>query len=156
MWAKIFLLFFVFSFLFRTDHSFDQDLGRHLKLGEIIWQTKSVPLTNLFSYTYPDFPFINNHWLFEVLVYLGQQTIGLQAILVLKILTVLLAVWLVLETIPKKQYLLLPVAFIFLHTLRERPELRPEILSFLFTGLTVYILERFEKTKSIFFYINGD
>lgn len=148
MWAKIILLFFVFSFLFRTDHSFDQDLGRHLKLGEIIWQTKSVPLTNLFSYTYPDFPFINNHWLFEVLVYLGQQTIGLQAILVLKILTVLLAVWLVLETIPKKQYLLLPVAFIFLHTLRERPELRPEILSFLFTGLTVYILERFEKTKS--------
>ncbi|MDD5415940.1 MAG: hypothetical protein PHE48_02965 [Candidatus Daviesbacteria bacterium] len=148
MRVKILLLFFVFSFLFKTDHSFDQDLGRHLKLGEIIWQTKNVPPTNLFSYTYPDFPFINSHWLFEVLVYLGQQTIGLQAVLVLKILTILLAVWLVLETIPKKQYLLLPVAFIFLHTLRERPELRPEIFSFLFTALTIYLLDKFEKTRT--------
>ncbi len=148
MWVKILLLFFVFSFLFRTDNSFDQDLGRHLKLGEIILQTKNIPLTNLFSYTYPDFPFINSHWLFEVLVYLGQQTIGLEALLVLKIIIILLAVWLVLATVPKKQYLLLPLGFLFLHTLRERPELRPEIFSFLFTGLTLYILNRFEKEQS--------
>lgn len=148
MWVKILLLFFVFSFLFRTDDSFDQDLGRHLKLGEIILQTKSVPLTNLFSYTYPDFPFINSHWLFEVLVYLGRQTIGLQALLILKVAAILLAVWLVLKTVPKNQYLLLPVGFIFLHTLRERPDFRPEVLSFLFTGLTLYILDKFEKTKT--------
>ncbi|OGE29253.1 hypothetical protein A2867_05200 [Candidatus Daviesbacteria bacterium RIFCSPHIGHO2_01_FULL_40_11] len=148
MWAKILLLFFVFSFLFRTDYSFDQDLGRHLRLGEIILQTKSVPQTNLFSYTYPDFPFINSHWLFEVLVYLGQQTIGLQALLFLKVAIILLAVWLVLKVVPKNQYLLLPIGFIFLHTLRERPELRPEILSFLFTGATFYLLDRYEKTKT--------
>src|SRR3989338_815335 len=141
MWAKILLLFFVFSFLFRTDYSFDQDLGRHLRLGEIILQTKSVPLVNLFSYTYPDFPFFNSHWLFEVLVYLGQQTVGLQAILILKVIIFLTAVWLILKVIPKNQYLLLPVSFIFLHTLRERPELRPEVFSFLFTALTIYILE---------------
>ena len=149
MWAKLLLLFFVFSFLFRTDHSFDQDLGRHLKLGEIILQTKNVPLVNLFSYTYPDFPFINSHWLFEVLVYLGQQTVGLQAILILKVIIFLTAVWLILKVIPKNQYLLLPVSFIFLHTLRERPELRPEVFSFLFTALTIYILE--SKKKLIYF-----
>lgn len=149
MWVKILLLFFVFSFLFRTDHSFDQDFGRHLKIGEIIWQTKQVPLTNLFSYTYPDFPFINSHWLFELLAYLGQQIIGLQALLVLKLVTILAAVYLILTIIPKNQYLLLPIGFIFLHTLRERPELRPEILSFLFTALTLYILERFLKSTQI-------
>ncbi len=148
MWIKILLLFFVFSFLFRTDDSFNQDLGRHLKLGEIILQTKTVPLTNLFSYTYPDFPFINSHWLFEVLVFLGQQTIGLQALLILKVVIILLAVWFVLKTTPKNQYLLLPIGFLFLHTLRERPDFRPEILSFLFTGLTLYILSKFEKTKT--------
>ncbi|MDO8657623.1 MAG: hypothetical protein Q7K55_02705, partial [Candidatus Levybacteria bacterium] len=128
--------------------SFDQDLGRHLRIGEIIWQTHNVPLTNLFSYTYPDFPFINSHWLFELLLYLGQQTIGLQAILVLKVIIFLLSVWLVLKIIPKNQYLLLPFGFIFLHTLRERPELRPEVFSFLFTALTIYILE----TKKKFLY----
>src|SRR3990167_2163720 len=62
MWIKILLLFFVFSFLFRTDYSFDQDLGRHLKLGEIIIKTGNVPRINLFSYTNPDFPFINTRF----------------------------------------------------------------------------------------------
>ncbi len=148
MWAKILLLFFVFSFLFKTDHSFDQDLGRHLKLGEIIWQTKNVPLTNLFSYTYPNFPFINSHWLFEVLIYLGQQTIGLQVVLILKVIILLLTIWLTLKNIPKKQYLLLPIGFLFLHTLRERTELRPEIFSFLFTSMVIYILNKYDQTKS--------
>ncbi len=152
MWVRILLLFFVFSFLFRTDHSFDQDLGRHLRIGEIIWQTHRIPLTNLFSYTYPDFPFINSHWLFEIWAYLGQQLFGLSSLLVFKLAIILLAVWLVLKTIPKKQYLLLPVGFIFLHTLRERPELRPEIFSFLFTGFTVYVLNKFDSTKTKLIY----
>lgn len=149
------LLFFSFSFLFVTDNSFDQDLGRHLKLGEIIVNTGQIPKTNLFSYTNPDFPFINTHWLFEVLVYLGSTGIGLQAILVLKIVIILLSVWLTLKTIPQeKQLLLLPLAYVFLHVLRERVELRPEILSFLFTALSLYILEKFKESlraRTIFF-----
>lgn len=151
MWVKILLLFFVFSFLFRTDTAFDQDLGRHIKLGEIIWQTGQVPKTNLFSYTNPDFPFINTHWLFEVAAYFFNQTPGLQFFLILKIVIILLSVWLVIKTIPKdKQVLLLPIGFIFLHVLRERLELRPEIFSFLFTALTFYILETGQKKLSCF------
>lgn len=154
MWAKLLLLFFVFSFLFRTDLSFDQDLGRHIKLGQIILEQKYVPKINLFSYTNPDFPFINTHWLFGVIAFLFNQTIGLQFFLVLKILIFLVSVWLIMKIIPKEnQVLLLPVGFIFLHVLRERLELRPEIFSFLFTALTYYILEKNLKapTKLIFF-----
>lgn len=149
MRVKLLLLFFVFSFLFRTDHSFDQDLGRHLKLGEIIWQTKEIPKTNLFSYTNPDFPFINTHWGFEVLAYFFSQTIGLQPLLILKVVIFLISVWLILKIVPKQnQSLLLPISFIFLHVLRERLELRPEIFSFLFTAFTYYILERFVQIPS--------
>ncbi len=147
MWTKVLLLFFVFSFLFKSDHSFDQDLGRHIKLGEIITQTASIPKTNLFSYTNPDFPFINTHWLFEVMAYFFSQTVGLEALLVLKVILLIFAVWLTIRLIPKENsILLLPVAFIFLHVLRERTELRPEIFSFLFTALTLYILERFKSS----------
>ncbi len=134
------LLFFVFSFLFRSDFSFDQDLGRHIKLGEIIYKTHSVPSTNLFSYTNPDFPFINTHWLFEVMAFFFNQTIGINWFLYLKIIIILIAVWL---TIRQKSYLLLPIGFIFLHVLRERLDLRPEIFSFLFTALTLYILKSY-------------
>lgn len=150
MLAKMLLLFFVFSFLFRTDLSFDQDLGRHIKLGEIITKTHQVPQTNLFSYTNADFPFINTHWLFEVLMYGLNQAVGTYTILILKILIFLLSVGLIIKVIPKQnQVLLLPVGFIFLHVLRERLELRPEIFSFLFTASTYYILEKFLTSKQM-------
>ncbi len=146
MWAKLLLLFFIFSILFRTDLSFDQDLGRHLKLGEIIVKTHQVPKTNLFSYTNPDFPFINTHWLFEVVAYGFSKTLGLQAFLFLKVIIFLISIWLILKLISKQnQTLLLPIGFIFFHVLRERLELRPEIFSFLFTVLTYFILEKKQK-----------
>lgn len=151
MWAKLLLLFFVFSFLFRTDLSFNQDLGRHIKLGEIIVNTLNVPRVNLFSYTNPDFPFINTHWLFGVMAFLFNQTIGLESFLILKIIIFLFSVWLVIKH--SNSALLLPIGFVFLHVLRERLELRPEIFSFLFTALTYYILQKNLKapTKLIYF-----
>lgn len=153
MWTKILLLFFVFSFLFKTDSSFDQDLGRHIKVGEIIFQTSTVPKTNLFSYTNPDFPFINTHWLFGVIAHLFNQAGILNQLLILKVVIFLFSVWLIFKIIPKeKSALLLPIAFIFLHVLRERTELRPEIFSFLFAASTFYILEKFlkQQTRLIF------
>lgn len=146
MWIKFLLLLFVFSFLFRTDTSFDQDLGRHLKLGEIITQTSQVPKVNLFSYTNEGFSFVNTHWLFEVFVYIWSITLGVELLLVLKVIIFLLSVWIILKIIPNKnQVLLLPMGFIFLHVLRERLELRPEIFSFLFTASSYYILEKYLK-----------
>lgn len=149
MLVKLLLLFFVFSFLFRTDLAFDQDLGRHIKLGEIILKTGSIPKNNLFSYTNSDFPFINTHWLFEVAAYWFSQTVGLEVLLVLKVVIILLSVYIILKIIPKESTaFLLPVGFIFLHVLRERLELRPEIFSFLFTASTYFILEKYLKTKT--------
>ena len=49
--------------------SINQDIGRHIKFGEIIWQTKTVFQVNLVSFTAPDYPFINHHWLSEVIFY---------------------------------------------------------------------------------------
>lgn len=80
--SLILLLFFTAAFSIRTDFSFDQDLGRHLKLGEIIVSSREVPKTNLFSYTFPNFPFINHHFLFEILIFLGQQVVGLQGFMI--------------------------------------------------------------------------
>jgi hypothetical protein len=132
------LLFFVFSFLFVSDQSFDQDLGRHIKLGKIIVHSLAVPQTNLFSYTNPDFPFINSHYLFEVLMYLVYGWMPGVVILLFKIAIILAAVWVSLK-LGGKSFLLLPISFVILHVLRERTELRPEIFSFLFTSFVLAI-----------------
>ncbi len=148
------LILYSFSFLFHTDEAFNQDLGRHLKLGGIIWNTKEIPSTNLFSYTYPDFPFFNHHWLFEVLLYLSVITIGLQNLLIIKSLMLLITISIILKvSFTTKSVLVFPCAYIFLHLMRGRSDLRPEIFSFLFTAVTLYILERFEKDNSKWVYV---
>lgn len=148
------LLFFTFSIFYKSDSSFDQDLGRHLKLGEIIFTTQNVPKTNLFSYTNPDFSFLNSHFLFEVFVYLWSLYLNLQSLLIFKIIIILISVSLILASIKKSNYpLLLPLGYLFLHVLRERTDLRPEIFSYLFLSLTFFILEKYynnPKTKLIY------
>src|SRR3990167_1168354 len=75
--------------LFHGITSINNDIGRHLKLGEIIWQSNSVPQTNFFSYTVPEFPFINHHWLSEVMMYGIFSLGGLKLLIIAKIFLVL-------------------------------------------------------------------
>ena len=41
------------------------------ELEELKSKTHAIPSINLFSYTFPSFPFINHHWLSEVIFYLS-------------------------------------------------------------------------------------
>lgn len=147
------LLLYALSFIFRTDNSFDQDLGRHLKIGEIIFKEHFLPKTNYFSYTNPDFPFINHHYLFELLIYTLNLHFGWQSLLIGKITILLLAIFITLSLAARHSKILLISGFIFLHTLRERVDLRPEILSFLFTAINLYIWEKFATKTSRWIYL---
>src|SRR3989338_4533431 len=87
----VYVLLFILlaSFLIHNFDSIGQDIGRHLKVGEIIWQTKEVPKTNLFSFTEPNFSFINHHWLSEVIFYGVFSLGGFTGLILLKIFVVL-------------------------------------------------------------------
>src|SRR5579863_4068680 len=85
----IFLLLFLGYFHKIT--AITQDLGRHLLTGKIIFTTRTVPKENLFSYTYPHFPFINHHWFSEVIFYLWYQRTGFNGLLLLTCCVILLS-----------------------------------------------------------------
>ncbi len=53
----------------------DPDMWWHLKVGEIIWNTHTIPRTDLFSFTTNNHPWIPHEWLSEVLIY-GAYRIG--------------------------------------------------------------------------------
>lgn len=134
----------VLIFSIHALNSINQDIGRHLTLGKIIWQTQHIPETNLFSYTAPDWPFINHHWLAEVGIYLGESWVGLRGLIVAKALIIalafglaLLAVWRKARPIPTILFGLLGI-FMAL----ERMDLRPEIFSFLFLAWYLFVLYR--------------
>ncbi len=53
-----------------VGHRFDDpDMWWHLRTGEVIWTTHTIPLTDLFSYTANHQPWIPHEWLSEVTIY---------------------------------------------------------------------------------------
>lgn len=156
---NIFLILTIFLLLIlgflHPISALTQDLGRHLLTGEIIWETKTIPLTNLYSYTYPDFPFINHHWLSEVIYYFIHSLTGFNGLLIFTILIVVLAFSLVFFfSLGQKSSMamLTIVSLLYLGILFERTDVRPEIFSFLFLSLFIAILykNRQRFTKWIF------
>ncbi len=130
------------------------DLGYYLKIGEIIFQTKTVPSTNLFSYTYPNYPFINPNWLSEVIFYICFGAFGFNGLIILSVLLIVGAFFLIFITAARKFDVLttIIIALIYIHVLYERTEIKPELFSFLFLSIFITILYRYKEryTKWIF------
>jgi tetratricopeptide (TPR) repeat protein len=62
----------------------ETDLFYNLRLGEIILSTRSVPRTNLLSYTNPTFPDPNLAWVFQIFLALAHRAGGIPGAVVLK------------------------------------------------------------------------
>lgn len=147
------LLILIFCMTFTTSSDFSQDLGRHLKLGEIILQTHQIPKTNLFSYTNPTFPFINHHWGAEAIFYLMVKYFGLNSLTLLKVLLLLLTCLLLLKS-NKREGSVLGFSFallLFFPLLLDRLDIRPELFGYLFFSLFLYIL--FYQTNKKLLYV---
>lgn len=151
----IILLFLLFAaFLIHNDTAIGQDLGRHLKTGEIIFQTKTVPKINLYSYTQPEHQFINTHWLSEVIFYGIFSAAGFAGLTILKTITILLS-FLIIFSIGSNQkafWLNFILSFLTIGILLERTDVRPEIFSFLILAIFLALIfkakkepERYEK-----------
>lgn len=143
------LLFFIssaflfFALFFHNIIEFDQDLGRHLLMGKIISASASVPANNLLSYTFPNFQFINSHWLSEVIFYQIAANFGVVALLWLKVVVLITAFGLTVYTAYRWSKNLAAVAVataIFAPVLLERTEIRPEIFSYLLTAIFLWVL----------------
>ncbi len=137
------------SLFLHNLHSIDQDIGRHIKLGEIILKTHTVPKTNLFSFTEPNYPFINHHWLSEVVLYLLFISIGLKGIIIFKAAILLIAFALLLHIIRKNQlWSIIVSTLLSLFVFFERTDVRPEMFSFLFLAIFLFILYRVRSGES--------
>ena len=53
----------------------DPDMWWHLKMGEIMWNTHTIPTTDLFSFTTNHHAYISHEWLSQVLIY-GAYRLG--------------------------------------------------------------------------------
>lgn len=140
----LFVLAALAVFLIHSASAINQDLGRHLKMGEIIWETKQVPTINLFSYTNPNWPFINHHWLSEVIYYLLSLAIGIKGLIVFNAALILAAFILVWRLAWRPNYFIASTlaALLGAGLILERTEIRPEVFGFLLLAIFLVILDK--------------
>lgn len=158
-WLRRALVFFALAalaaFLIHSASAINQDLGRHLKAGEIILKTGEVPRTNLFSYTNPDFPFINHHWLSEVIYYLLSLVIGIKGLIIFNALLILAAFALVWRLAWRADYFVFSTlaALLSAGLILERTDIRPESFGFLLFALFLFILDKNKEKISWHFWL---
>lgn len=127
--------------------SYMEDLGRHLLLGRIILEKHVVPGTNYLTFTHPDFPFVNHHWLSEVVLYLLHAGGGLNGLIVWKAAMMAAALGIALGTLrPRRLIGVYWIAGLLAAILMGfRAHIRPELFTDLFVALYGWFFERIRR-----------
>lgn len=141
----ILLLAWYGLFLFHKIDFTTSDLGRHIKNGEKILNGNFDALyTNYYSYTNPDYPFTNHHWLSGVVFYLLWKATGFSGIQLFFIILSLATFWLFFDMARKEAgwKVAVPAALFLIPLIAERTEVRPEAFSYFLAGLFFWVLWR--------------
>ncbi|MEA1928572.1 MAG: tetratricopeptide repeat protein, partial [Candidatus Auribacterota bacterium] len=121
------------------------DLWWHLETGEYILKNLSIPGTDPYSYT-ASRDWIDLQWIFQVVIFLIEHNLGLNALIIFKSLVLLAAFFILFKTIytPKRYLSAIILTFLAALCCRQRAVLRPEIFTFLYITIFLYILHRYK------------
>jgi hypothetical protein len=125
------------------------DLGRHLKNGEIILNALSQPeiikkilQSNFYSYTYPNHPFINHHWLGGVIFFIIYKIFNFTGLSLFYIFLNLISFLLIFDIARKTAgfKIAIPFSILLAFLIASREEIRPEVFSYFFSALFFWLL----------------
>lgn len=149
----IITVFILYTVFFAEPINFvTADLGRHLVNGRLFLESFLISGTNLYSYTFRDFPFLNHHWGSGVLFYLIYISLGFKGLSLIFILLSLLTLGIFLKLSIKYSniWVISLVSIFTLPLITDRTEIRPEGFSYLFSAIYFYILWDFSQTRANF------
>ena len=123
--------------------TYEPDLWWHLAQGREVASGHLVR-TNLFSFTYPDYPQPYSSWLFDLGSYVLWTRVGPTALQFAQALVIALTFWAVAAACRIRSSIAAAAAVCFFGWLIIEPRAlpRPHVLSFLGLGLCVYMVER--------------
>ena len=143
----LFLFFILIGFGYLVSfNSLDPDFGWHLKTGELILE-RGVPKTDWYSFTMPNFSWIDHEWLADVLIYKIYSIFGFQ-ILLLLFLAIASASFVILIKPENFWFYLLPILLGFF-AIFGFLGIRPQIITVLFIAILWRILIDFLEDKKL-------
>lgn len=133
----------------------DFDVWFHLAAGRLMAATGTWPAGNTFALTAPDYPWIDLHWIFQLLLYGAWQIGGANGAITLAA-TLLIATSLVLYGLTRRFVPPLLAAFLLALALAisyPRFVPRPELLSFLYFATYLFILENLPRNPRAMYFL---
>lgn len=140
----IVLLSMVFVLAVRQSVSIDPDLWWHLKAGQDIIDTRSIPRTDDYSFTKQGSEWVAHEWLSEVLIEGLYRLTGLVGLVTIFSLIIVIVLWLTYRRCDGKPYA--AGIAILLAAAASSPlfGVRPQMLTLLLACIYIILLERFD------------
>jgi len=154
--SSIFFIFLLSLFIFQQINLTTADLGRHIMNGKVLINAESFNIsrdtllhTNFFSYTHPDFPFVNHHWGSGILLYFIFSIFGFAGLSLFYGGLIILASLILFNLWRNKLPLFVsfPIVLFLIPLIAERTEIRPEGISYLFLAIIVFLLYRYARSE---------
>lgn len=143
----LFLSLFLYLSLSKGRHLLnDADTGYHIRAGEFILDTLSIPRHDMFSFLSPPLPWTAHEWLSEVIMALVHRAFGLTGVVIFFAFMISLIYYLFFRTIRTyKGSILLAVAIALLVIASSQIHwlARPHIFSLLLMVIWYYILDAY-------------
>jgi hypothetical protein len=133
----------VFIILARTPQ--DADMWWHLRAGQNMWQSKSILLTDTFSYTRAGQPWVNAFWVSEIVFYLSYKLGGFLALTCLVALVGALTFYFIYRRMEGNPFVNAFVIVLAVLTAAPIWSPRPQIFSFLILALLDGWLSKIQK-----------
>jgi hypothetical protein len=121
------------------------DFGWHIKTGELIWATKSIPTHDVFSYIAEGRRWVDSHWLFQLVLFGIHTAAGIPGLYLLRVALSAATFAFLLSTNQRRRYLpiTLFVCLLALFICHQRFVMRPELASLCFLAAFFYCMENF-------------
>lgn len=140
--------FFVFVLVLTTFKIFqDDDIFWHLSTGRYIIQNFTVPSTDVFGFVTSGTRWIPFEWGWDVLTYLIYIIGGFYALSILRtiiVFSILLIILFVIRNNNLSLPLILGFSFILIFGMLTRLSIRPQLITYLFIVLLVYLLYKYK------------
>lgn len=143
----IVLFSMVFVLAVRQSVSIDPDLWWHLKAGQQIIDTRSIPHTDDYSFTKQGSEWVAHEWLSEVIMQAIYRAAGLPSLVTIFSLIIVIALWLTYRRCEGRPYAA-SIAIVLAAT-ASFPlfGVRPQMLTLLLASIYIVILEQLDKRR---------
>ena len=149
-------LFLLLAFSAGKDLLGDVDTGYHIRAGEYILNTFSIPKDDIFSFITPTLPWTAHEWLSEVIMALVHKAFGLTGVALFFAFIISLVYYLLYKMIKTDKDNIILTTFIILLVLISSQIhwlARPHIFSLLLTLIWYYLLDQYQYHHKNYLYL---